>query len=134
MLRGSTPTGMSVSERGMSREGRKGGIIAISTSKRQEENYAEVEGERRSRESELYKREGMTPKELAKKKAEFYAGPPRYKNPRLAAAANGIPPKHFGPSKFTEDEIKQVRKRREESGEDSYQCLFPLCMLWTFED
>ena len=129
MSSGYTPTGMSASERGMSREGRKGGIIAISTSKRQEENYTEVEDERRSRESDLFRRERMTPKEFARKKADFYSGPPRYRNPRLAAAANGIPPTHFGPSKFTEDEIDQVRKRREDSGEDVGQCIFSLCML-----
>ena len=112
-----TPTGVSATERGMSREGRrKGGIIAISTSKREEENYTQMENQRLSRERGFESRHGMTEKDFAKQEAAFYAGPPKYRNPRLAAAAHGIPPRNFGPPKFSEEEIKKVRARREESG------------------
>lgn len=115
MSRGATPTGMAAHERGMSREGRKGGIIAISTSKRKEENYMEVENERRSREKSFQDKFNVTEEEYERKQKAFYTGVPKFRNPRLAAAANGVPPRNFGPSKFTYEDIEKVKQKRIES-------------------
>ena len=106
-----TATGMSLAERVMSREGRrKDGIIAISTSKRADENYTEMENIRMRT-----KKVDNTEKEVF-----IYSGSPHYRNPRLAAAAKGLPPKHFKPPVFSDEEILQVQKRREESGKIQY--------------